>query len=60
MIFFSIYQLVEKLINKYKIPQMIAMDYTVIFTISIILVILALIFALFYHAFSIGKEEEED
>jgi len=36
------------------------MDFTVISTLTIIVVVIALIFALFYHAFSIGKEEEKD
>jgi len=34
------------------------MDFLAIKTITIIIIILAIIFALFYHAFSVGKEEE--
>jgi hypothetical protein len=34
------------------------MDFLAIKTITIVVIILAIIFALFYHAFSVGKEEE--
>jgi hypothetical protein len=36
------------------------MDFTVLLTVSIILIIIGIVFALFYHAFSIGKEEETE
>jgi len=36
------------------------MDFTIITTLTTIGIIVAVIFALFYHAFSIGQEEELD
>jgi len=38
--------------------QPVSMDFVIIKTVVIIFIILAVIFALFYHAFSVGKEEE--
>jgi hypothetical protein len=36
------------------------MNFNVVFTLVVFVAVLAVIFALFYHAFSIGKEEEVD
>jgi hypothetical protein len=42
-----------------KLLHPIAMDFNVIFTLTIIALVIAVIFGLFYHAFSVGKEEKE-
>ena len=36
------------------------MDFNVIFSLTIIVAVIAIIIGLFYHAFSVGKEEKED
>jgi hypothetical protein len=42
-----------------KLLHPTTMDFNVIYTLTIIALVIAVVFGLFYHAFSVGREEKE-
>ena len=49
----------KSLLMEIKLLHPITMDFNVILTLTIIALVIAVAFGLFYHVFSVGKEEKE-